>query len=275
MIPLKKQKEILIDMLEKLTAFLDANQLGYTLAFGTLIGAVRHGGFIPWDDDIDIAMPYEDYQKLIGILRTKKIAENIEFSCHANNPNHLWAFGKVYDTRTKLDELIFISEYKKRQDSMKFGLYIDIFPIYPAPDKPEEQTLFERKIKSNYKNMIRSSRKVVFPKGIGNFIKTIIYKIAFLPYRIRGIDYYLSKHDRLIRSYMNKGTSTVCSNLIIDRFAFFETSIYEQSVLVPFENIKARIPENYDVILKRMYGDYMTLPPEEKRRTHTRYVEYR
>ena len=272
---LEEQKQIMVNMLEKLICFLNANNLNYTLAFGTLIGAVRHKGFIPWDDDLDITMPYDDYQKMIEILKNEKIAENIEFSCHSNNPDHLWAFGKVYDTRTKLDEMIFIKKYAKRQDSLRFGLYIDIFPTYAAPDTPKEQTTFQRKIQRNYKNLIRASRKIAFPKSIKNYIKTIVYSIAFIPFRIVGIDYYLSKHDRLINSYNHKGTRTVCNNLSIKQYAFFDKDVYKNTILVPFENIKAKIPENYDYVLKSMYGDYMSLPPVEERRTHVRYVEYR
>lgn len=272
---LEEQKRIMIRMLEKLINFLDANDLNYTLAFGTLIGAVRHKGFIPWDDDLDITMPYEDYQRMIDILKTTKIADNIEFSCHENNPDHLWAFGKVYDTSTKLDEMIFVNKYAKRQDSLKFGLYIDVFPTYAAPDTPAERALFERKIQRNYKNAIRASRKVVFPKSVKNYIKTLIYKVAFIPYRLIGLDHYLNEHDRLIASYFEKNTDSVCNNLSIRHYAFFDKDVYKNTIIVPFESIKAKIPENYDLVLKSMYGDYMSLPPEEERRTHVRHVEYR
>lgn len=272
---LEKQKELLVRLLEKLIIFLDANNLNYTLAFGTLIGAVRHKGFIPWDDDIDIAMPFKDYQKMIEILKTQKIGENIGFSCHQTNPDHLWAFGKVYDTTTKLDELIYIKKFEKRQQMLNFGLYIDVFPIYPVPDEPKEQLRMEKKIKANYKHLTWSSRKVVFPKGMKHLLKKFIYELAFIPYRLIGIDYYLEQHDRLISEYVGANTNTVCSNVILDHFAFFDKSVYENTTVVPFESIKARIPVEYDVILKKMYGDYMTLPPEDKRRTHTRNVEYR
>lgn len=274
-ISLDEQKQLLIGLLNKLIFFLDTNKLSYTLAFGTLIGAVRHKGFIPWDDDIDIAMPYEDYHRMIEILRHSKISENIEFSCHETNPNHLWAFGKVYDTTTKLDEIIFINKYAKRQDLLEFGLYIDVFPIYPVPDDKDGQVLIEKKIKRNYRRIIWSSRKVFFPKGVKNLIKKTAYSIAFLPYRLIGLDYYLHKHDQLIASFAGKNTRTVCSNLSTDHYAFFDKSVYENTLTVPFESIHAKIPTEYDYILKSMYGDYMILPPQNDRKSHVRHVEKR
>lgn len=272
---LDEQKKIMLDLLKKLIQFLDDNGLKYTLAFGTLIGAVRHKGFIPWDDDVDIAMPYDDYKKMISLLRNKEISENVRFSCHETNPNHLWAFGKVYDTTTKLDEKIFLNRYAGRQESLNFGLYIDVFPIYPAPDGVKEQVEFEKEIRANYKRMIHASRKVVFPKGCVNAVKKMIYDFSFILSRLIGIDYFLRKHDRLISRYVKANTNTVCSNIVIKKFAFLDKSIYDDTVLVPFENLYARIPANYDVVLKNMYGDYMKLPPENQRRSHVRLVEYR
>ena len=114
------------EILKKFISFCDENNLTYYICGGTLLGAIRHKGFIPWDDDIDVMMPRNEFEKLEKILNEKKIAENLSFISYDNGNMH-YPFGKVINTNIKIDDSCV-------KDKLEQYLWIDIFPMDGIPE---------------------------------------------------------------------------------------------------------------------------------------------
>ena len=135
-----EQKEILLDMLKYVDEICKKNNIKYFLYGGTLIGAIRHKGFIPWDDDLDICVPYKDYRKLITLLK-----QDNKYNVHNpyDNEDYYYFFTKLTDKRTILIE----DNYNRIKD---MGVFLDIFPFYHLPDSIEEYNkLYKKKKKKN------------------------------------------------------------------------------------------------------------------------------
>ena len=251
-------KKCEINILSTFADFCDKNYLRYYLAYGTLIGAVRHQGFIPWDDDIDVEMPRSDYNKLIEILSHQNnfITENIELKTPFSN-NYQYPFAKVIDNSTFVQELTMKTKYKT-------SVWIDIFPLDNIPDSHQKAEKFINKAKKMSKYYFYTiERKYSGKDFIGKIkfntirmILTPVYKIISQKQRI----------DRFVQKYADQETKCF-SELIANNNA--ERSIRENSDLsqtkILFENRMYTTFENYDKVLRNYYGDYMKLPPEEER----------
>lgn len=244
-------KAIQLDILKKVADFCDQYRITYFLAFGTLIGAIRHKGYIPWDDDIDIAMPRPDYDKFISLFNDRK--DQIQVISIENNKHYGFSFAKVHDTRTIINE----TQYK--QDN--FGVYIDIFPIDGIKDKRQIYRL--RKI-----NKCLHTKKANFTQR--KFSKKIINalgKILLLPFSTHYILSIIDKISRQCPFGSTPKSGCICDSVVGER-AIVNTEFFSDSLMWEFEGQLFKIPIGYDPWLRSIYGDYMQLPPEEKRKTH-------
>lgn len=138
---MEELKSIQLGILKDVHDYCSSTNITYWLAYGTLLGAIRHNGYIPWDDDIDIAMPREHYEKFIQSYKKKN---TVVYSC-SNNKKYILHFAKVYDTRTILKEYANMN--------IETGVYIDIFPIDNVPDFKKQQDQLCRKI-SFYRHVL-------------------------------------------------------------------------------------------------------------------------
>lgn len=244
-------KKIQIDILKRVAVFCDQHDITYFLAFGTLIGAIRHKGYIPWDDDIDIAMPRPDYDKFISLFNQ----ENTHFQVISMETDRYYgfAFAKAHDTRT------IINETQYHQDH--FGVYIDIFPIDGIKDTKQLYKL--RRI-----NKCLHTKKANFTqRKLSKKIINALGKIILLPF---STHYILEIIDRISRQCPYGSTSKagcICDSVVRER-AMVDTDVFSGSLLHEFEGDLFKIPIGYDKWLRNIYGDYMKLPPEEKRVTH-------
>ncbi len=266
---LDERKKIMLGIMEKLTVFLESHNLKYCLIGGTLIGAVRHKGFIPWDDDMDIGMPMDDYKKFIEITKNTSISSEISVSSVYTNPDHIWPMTKVIDITTCLIEPNVLDKYIRRQE--KFGgIYVDVFPIYGLPDDEAERKKFCKKIVRQYTRVKNSSRMVVFKKGYGSPLRRLAYNISFIPLKIIGLDYFLKELTKTIETYPFKenGYNGYALGIVKNGRDSNPGRLYLDLIDVPFENLTLKIPRDYDLMLKNQFGDYMKLPPEDQRRTH-------
>ena len=229
----------------------------YFLAYGSLIGAVRHKGFIPWDDDMDICMLREDYEKLQDYLISNP-DERYEVMSYKNNLNYVYPFMKVQDNQT------YLLEEDVRIDS-NMGIYVDIFPV----DGYEDDSVFKDKMTRLIKK--RQLSCYTF-KGITNtksllnslirYISVIVFYFTNTNKYIRGIDELAKSRkvldyeevDYLIYKDMNKPV--------------WRREWLEQVTTGTFEGKEFMIPKNYHEILTSDYGDYMQLPPVELRFSH-------
>ncbi len=182
--------------------------LKYSLAYGTLIGAVRHKGFIPWDDDIDFLMPREDYEKFIELCKTEL---NPRFALRSlAESDYIYHFIKIDDTTTTL------KEHYNKDKNYKGGVYIDIFPIDVAPQSKFKRAMFLRKVK--YLRFRRNLAVTDFTNKKHSLKKRIIIKL----FQNSNYRKYLLKLDNLYKKYKNKDSDYVITSYYIFKKDLFE-----------------------------------------------------
>ncbi len=229
----------------------------YFLAYGSLIGAVRHKGFIPWDDDMDICMLREDYEKLQDYLITNP-DDRYEVMSYKNNLNYVYPFMKVQDNQT------YLLEEDVRIDS-NMGIYVDIFPV----DGYEDDSVFKDKMTRLIKK--RQLSCYTF-KGITNTKSLLNSLIRY----ISVIIFYFTNTNKYIR-----GIDKLAQSRKVDDYELVDYLIYKdmnkpvwkrewlkQTITGVFEGKEFMIPKNYHEILTSDYGDYTQLPPVELRFSH-------
>jgi lipopolysaccharide cholinephosphotransferase len=249
-------RQIQCEMLSDVADFCEKSNLTYFLAYGTLIGAIRHNGFIPWDDDIDIAMPRPDYDKFINSYNNRSSFNRVvDFSI---DDSYGVSFAKVYDCRT------WLNEYKYKEE--KFGVYIDIFPIDGVNGKWQMY-------KAKKLDKLLHVKKANFKKRsfFRNLVNCII-KFLLLPFSVNDI---LKCCDKNARQYPF-GTTPLAGNMLetYGTCEIVETSVFCSTLFHKFEDKEYRIPVGYDKWLSSIYGDYMQLPPKDQQVAHHAFDVY-
>ena len=251
-------KRLAYETLSYFADFCDAHGLRYFLAYGTLLGAVRHGGFIPWDDDIDVWMPREDYDKLLLTYKDEIVSDLYELYAIEINPACWLPFGKLSRKDTVvLPPAPYPSGYVRR-------IALDIFPldVFAASDDEAEACA---EYANFYARKTRIARRYHLPSGVGwkKIVKSILYKAACLRYgdytpRIRAWAHMLA--DCPPQNWEKARYLISPEELFLYRKEWFQ-----ESVKLKFESGQFNAPADYDSVLRRAYGDYMTPPPPEKR----------
>ena len=255
-------KEILIDelksleleMLQYVHDFCLQNGINYSICGGTLIGAIRHKGFIPWDDDIDIIMTRMDYEKFKGLFNSSK-NQNFKFIDCFNNRQYFQPFGKVVNTKTKL-----IENYDRPIDEM--GVYIDIFPVDGIPEGKENREKFWRKI-----TRLKNFNTVIYSKNIEgeSSFKHFIRAILFCIFRPFPANWMAKKISRFAEKVDFDASETVASSIFgYDRNEEVIKSAFDSYIDLDFEGKKFKAMVGYDTFLRNIYDDYMQLPPAER-----------
>ena len=245
-----------LGLMKKLHNFLQENGIRYYLIAGSALGAVRHGGFIPWDDDIDIGMFREDYERFISIAG--EFCSEYEVVNYRNKKNCDFALTRIYFPNTYIeDSAIEKTKLDKR-------LYFDIFPLDNVPEDIDEQKQFEKKILKKKKTIEKIDTRNYNNKWYILLVKKI-YSLLLKPFR----RHILSSFDKLARKYENEKTDTVCS--LCSQYSFkkqaMKKELYGTPVLHKFEDAMFFVPEKTVAYLIQLYGgDYMEIPPVEKRR---------
>lgn len=258
-------KAIITGCLQQFITLCEEHRLTYYCVGGTAIGAVRHQGLIPWDDDIDVAMPRPDYDRFLELCKRQDLGdyelatpERKGYPCH---------FAKLCDRRTTLIE--------KRDVPCVYGLYIDIFPIDgTAPDMAEAKRLLRKYKQWNNKldaaltlHTLRQYLALALkPKEWG---RMAVQTAAVIIGRERVRRYIIHRLDSMARLY-DYTTATLVANY---DGAYREREIFPKAWTdtlcdKPFEHLTVKLPGNYDAYLKNIYTDYMQLPPEEQRVCH-------
>lgn len=253
-----EMQKIQLDILNDIHQFCTANNIRYSLAYGTLLGAVRHKGYIPWDDDIDLIMPREDYERFIK-----------EYKSDCNEVLDL--------SKSDVCKELFVKVSRKNtimKDCLLgrklWGINIDIFPIDNIMDNYKELLDKYHKLE---KKLYRFCPyyKGSEHKKISLFLKNIIKRIVFLyPYNILRI-------KKQINDLIRTSEKTTKAGLLLNGYGeneFFDKGLFENYSTILFEGKYYNTISDYDKYLSQIFGDYMQLPPEEIRKSHHLYNAY-
>lgn len=254
---LRKVQKVELEILDIVHKVCVENQLKYSLAYGTLIGAVRHQGFIPWDDDIDICMPREDYEKFLEIWPKYKfedyILQNIE-----TDEDFTQNFTKIRKNHTTF------LQPKEEQYKYHKGFFVDIFPGDRVPDSKLKRQFQFFNIAVN----LLYSRK--FKSGSSSKTISIVENTLFLFPKSFQKKYRKVAENILKKYNFNSELQYVFASTINAARTYYPNDIFENRILTDFEGKRFYIFKDYDTCLKIQYGDYMQLPPENERVwTHT------
>lgn len=245
-------KERLAQILAAVTDFCDKNDICYFLAWGTLLGAVRHKGFIPWDDDVDIWIPRPDYNRFVREF----CHETYIFRSMEKEQDWPLCFGKVCDRR-----------YHARDEfGHDYGLYVDVFPLDGLPADERQRRKHIAAVRARERVW---SSQVLTRKTALSFSLPLSKNLSIIGARL--IHPFLPEQKvvgQLLKEYHNytwEGASSV-----ID---FSADTIFDKSDFVPakdgqFESLVCNVPNNEETILQKHYGDFMTIPPEKERYNH-------
>lgn len=260
---IEEKKQVMLDILTAVDLFCSENHIVYSMACGTLLGAVRHKGFIPWDDDIDIYMYRDDYQRFEQVFpevyQDRYVLHSIFRDEHWNIP-----FSKVSDNRTAI-----INNFVNGQ---RVGVNIDIFPVDDVPDDEVEwQRFHKRQRKMILVNRVRILR-VSNCSSLGVLIRALAYKLVYGCNNKR----YVGKINHLIMSNNGKGYKRCFESVSgISVKNPFEKRLFDDIVEWPFENRKFKGFGNAMDCLRNTFGDdFMILPPEEERCGHVNETSY-
>ena len=245
----------ILKVLEMVDKTCQTHGLTYYIWAGTMIGAVRHHGFIPWDDDIDIAMPREDYDRLIAHCR-EWLPEPLEMICAEDDSSYPLPFAKIQDASTTLIE-------RKHMDYVG-GIYIDVFPIDGVPNGWCRRMLHFARYEY-YKRVLYLLFRDPYKHGHGpnSWVPLLCRKL----YTLGGVQ---AKIRQLLRQY-----PFASCNLVADYDDGSKGAMRKEVLGKPtdyaFEDSTVKGVEDYDHYLSNKYGDYMTIPPKEQQRQHLFY----
>lgn len=261
-IELEELKRIQLSILDKVATFCDKNSLTYYLGYGTLLGAVRHKGYIPWDDDIDILLPRPDFEKFLATFNVAE--EELEVLSWRNTPNWNIPFAKVHNMRTSFEE--------NTRIPFDMGVNIDVFPIDGLSNDKETATTLVRRIL--FYSKVRCYKGVSFSSSRSFFRNMLVLGVRVV-YSVFSNQYLLKKINTLATSYNYDDSCFVGQVLYPANVGeIIEKNAFKESLLVPFEGYSFKIFMSYDKWLTQVYGDYMQYPPLEEQVTHHAFKAY-
>jgi len=261
-IELDELKKIQLEILDYVANFCEHNNINYWLDCGTLIGTIRHKGYIPWDDDIDVGMLRPDYDKFMNMFNNN----TTYYSAHCLENDKKWylPYGKVLDNRTILFE-------PDEKAGIKSAVNIDIF-VYD--NAPEDDVLLNRMYKKRdiYSkfNMLQQSKHFTDDKKLKyNIVRIPVWVI----FQLFPKSFFAKKVINNSKKFENTETGYV-GNFTSDSRIKCSKEIFNSFIDGEFEGKKFKVPIGYDKWLTSFYGDYMKIPPKEKQISHHKFIAY-
>ncbi|MBP5423131.1 MAG: LicD family protein [Paludibacteraceae bacterium] len=257
---LSEIQQRLLQVFKHFAAFCLENEIQYYAAYGTLIGAVRHNGFIPWDDDIDVFMKRKDYDRFVSLRNKVKKPYKIATYLDGESP---YPFAKFYTTEGTILEYAHFP--------FIIGPWIDVFPLTECDGYENNRLILEafhyamwkyRKAVA-YASWKEISTDVFHGNVMSATIKTV-KKVRYAPFKQKYIQQIIEAEEAIgnIKGNLLGDFNTGLTNNV------FPKAWFQETLDVPFEDTTVSVPCGYHQLLSYLYGDYMQLPPEEKRKSH-------
>lgn len=258
-------KAVQLDILRVIVDVCTRYDLKYFAVGGTLLGAVRHRGFIPWDDDIDIALPRQDYEKLQEICR-QQLPSGYRFINYQDEWKLHHNISKVIDTRTVL------IEESSRCRQVELGVYVDLFPLDGVPRGKLLREIHYHSI--NFLKTLLSIPWLDEAKQWPWYKRMLILAAqSLMSERVQATAHECL--ERLMRLHEYRSADQVANHAgLYGKRELMPKAWFGEGSTVEFEGLRINAPEEPDRYLRQLYGEYMRLPPEAERRTHHRYVAY-
>lgn len=267
---LRKLQLTQLKILEEVHMICQKYDIKYYLIGGTLLGAVRHKGFIPWDTDIDIAMKRDDYERFANIC-LNKLTNNFSYIYYKNQKKYYSPHAKVCLNDTML---IYSNKTKNLKHENKC-IYIDVFPLDNVP--------FDKKKQKKQRKLLKTIKKIRYYKMGTIYKKGLMYSIG--KYLLKFLFYIIPSkllnklEDQIMKKY-NKEDSTHIANMA-SHYDYYkqvmDKNIYGKPQLIEFEGKLFYAPEKTHEYLVKIYGDYMKIPSEDERNkvlTRFKYIKY-
>lgn len=255
---------VLLDLLSVFRSFCEKHDLKFYAQGGTMLGAVRHHGFIPWDDDIDLAMMREDFDKLLQLIETEKMPKPYRFLTPLTDAQYgkgLIRLCNVNTTAISVHDAGF--NYNR-------GIFIDIFPIDSIPDSDRELASHKKRMR-----MMRLLMEAMCRSSMGSDGKTALTKSHLAAYLILNLfckakiltkERVFSNFNKTASAYEDKNQKRVCLStfMIVPKYINLKSDYAVEILEMPFENTTIPVPATYDRILRNHYGDNYMTPVREK-----------
>ncbi len=261
---LQELKEIEFDILKMFDAFCKENNIRYFLSHGTLLGAVRYKKFIPWDDDVDLLIPREDYNKMISLF---KDSDRYQLFAFEKNKDYRYPYAKLCDMTTRKDEFGY-------NNGIELGVDIDIFPLDAWDDDLKKA---KQEVKCIRKNMVcLGLTKLKKPDSV-NPIKRFVKGIVMIFCKMIGSEFFIKNILKASCKEEQQGTNYLGCKAwcVYGERGIIPASAFADTIDIEFEGEFFSAPKDYDTYLTCLYGDYLPEPPKEKQKTHHSFKAYR
>lgn len=229
----------LLDMLKYIDDVCRRNNIHYWLSSGTCLGAIRHGGFIPWDDDADVEMLYQDYKKFLKAMRKEPNTEFV-FQTSETDPEYVGVVGKLRDLNSEMDEVLRVkpnySEFKYK------GVFVDVFAVEPSNSRV--LTRFAFKLQVLFLHFLAKIKSRTIRRFLSRFNSLWLHGLVFPVFSLYGKIF----NKQRLRHKIGSGFPAV---RYLDEV--------KEAVYVPFEDTMLPVPRDYDAYLTRLYGNYKEL----------------
>ena len=263
---LNETQKYIMQVLHSVIGILDELEIPYYMQGGTMLGAIRHRGFIPWDDDVDIGIPREAYNRLLKEV-ADKLPENLELRTYEDETDHHYYFARIVDTRYQIRRMGSLEERLE-------NVWVDLFPLDGMPNGGLSRAWHKLSLTVvRLKYHLSCFEKVNIKRPGRPLLERIIIRIAMITRVGKWFNTrrQLDKMDALLKKYPAEQSDWLVNFMGQTSYRFnelFKKEVYGQKTLYSFEDLLLVGPERYDEYLKSLYGDYMTPPKESDRNAH-------
>ncbi len=251
------------DILVEFDRICKKNNIKYTLDGGTLIGAIRHEGYIPWDDDIDVALLRSEYDKFIKCCE-KDLDKKFKLVNAENEDGNPNIFHKI-----KIKNTTYIEDMSKNSNTDK-GIFLDVLPYDNSPNNYFISYIYKLRV-LYYTRLLSLKCQVDFSKN-KNILKRLINFLLLVSSKLHNKKRLIKRLNKVATKY-NKYDKKYVYNYTIPYKNMVKKSWFSDYKLKKFENDKFSVIKDYDLYLRELYGDYMQLPPEEERGSRHKVIE--